>query len=122
MLLENRIDHSIFEKLGLAALHFAASRGHKEVQTLLENGIDHSIVEKDGWTVLHEAAAGGHEEVVRMVLENGEDNLILYKDGWTTLHLASEAYDPDCSQFSATLNSKLTTPARKGLLSNTAHV
>lgn len=57
-----------------------------------------------------------------MTLEDGEDHLILYEDGWTTLYLASEVYDPDCSQFLATLNSKLTTLAREGLLSNIAHV
>ncbi|KAJ5403714.1 hypothetical protein N7509_003585 [Penicillium cosmopolitanum] len=91
LILEKGVDIAVPDKIGQAALHYAAENGHSEVaRLLLEKGADLTIPSKSGITPLHFASYGGHTQVTRLLLERGADHLAA-KDivGITPLHYAS---------------------------------
>ena len=64
--------HTLLTLIG--ALHFAATRGDKDIlQTLINAGAVIDVKSDSGMTLLHEAARGGSVEGVRQILEYGVD-------------------------------------------------
>jgi len=59
---------------GRVPLHWAASKGHKElVSWLLSQNRDANLTDDSKWTPLIIASSGGHTEVVKQLLDAGAD-------------------------------------------------
>jgi ankyrin repeat protein len=76
---------------GMAALHFAAEKGHEEVVVyLLDNGADPMRLDESGHTPLMWASDRGHMRVVLLLLEpmGGQGLETRDRFGWTALNVA----------------------------------
>ncbi len=69
-------------KEGTTPLHFAASKGHKEIAELLK-------MITDGETPLHKAAYEGHKEIAELLIAEGADVNVKNGFGETPLHRAA---------------------------------
>ena len=55
-------------------LHFAASKGHKDItELLITQSANVNAKDKYGWTPLHLAAYYGHKEIAKVLINNGAD-------------------------------------------------
>lgn len=80
---------AVQDKIGLAALLWAASKGHEPlVRLVLEQGARVDERDGEGHTALHRAASEGHENIVRLLLEKGADLYARTNDESTVLHWA----------------------------------
>ena len=78
------------------ALHFAATRGDKDIlQTLINAGAAIDVKSDSGTTLLHEAARGGSLEVVQQILEYSVD--IEARDSLNMTPLFAACRDPNGS-------------------------
>ena len=76
---------------GWTPLHWAASRGHKElVELLITNGVDVNTKTDDGSTPLHEAARQGRTETGEVLITKDADVNAKDYDGKTPLDWAIE--------------------------------
>lgn len=85
------------DESGLAAIHWAADRGHANIlDLLLTHGADVNLVDGDcGQTALHYAVSCGHLDSVKVLLKHGADQSIRDSDEMTCLDIATEANDSD---------------------------
>ncbi|KAJ1952768.1 hypothetical protein EC988_003371, partial [Linderina pennispora] len=76
---------------GMAALHYAAARGHAAVVRELceEGGAVVDLPDREGETALMKAAYGGHVDAVEWLVGAGADMRRGDRDGWTALHNAA---------------------------------
>lgn len=83
------------DKSGLAAIHWAADRGHSNILDLLHtHGANINLVDADGGqTALHYAVSCGHLDSVKILLKNGADQSIRDSDEMTCLDIAADAND-----------------------------
>lgn len=86
--------------LGTTPLHFAASKGHKEIVALLL-GRRAVIDARDlnGSTPLHTAAGDGFTEVVELLLKGGADLNAKDNQGRTPLHNSAQRRKPDVAEL-----------------------
>lgn len=98
---ENRSDliHLLNEHddTGLAAIHWAADRGHANIlDLLLSHGADVNLIDGDcGQTALHYATSCAYVDCIKALLKHGADRTIGDSDGLTPLDIAFEADDDD---------------------------
>lgn len=85
------------DESGLAAIHWAADRGHANIlDLLLTHGADVNLVDDDcGQTALHYAVSCGHIESIKVLLKHGADQSIRDSDEMTCLDMATDANDED---------------------------
>lgn len=85
------------DESGLAAIHWAADRGHANIlDLLLTHGADVNLIDGDcGQTALHYAVSCGHVESVKILLKHGADRNIRDSDEMTCLDIATEANDTE---------------------------
>jgi ankyrin repeat protein len=75
---------------GKTALHWAASKGHKDVaELLLANKADVNAKENHDQTPLYYAAGAGHKDLVELLLSHGADVKAKDRNGATPLHNAA---------------------------------
>lgn len=74
----------------MAAIHFAAQKGHLEVvRTLLQSGVSVRATNRKGMTPLHYAVQGSHLELTQYLLKKGANLTAKTKAGKSPLDLAS---------------------------------
>lgn len=75
---------------GLAAVHWAADRGHADIlDLLLTNGAEANLTDlESNQTALHYAISCGHIEAVKTLLKHGADPLIKDADNLTCIDMA----------------------------------
>ncbi|XP_031628232.1 acyl-CoA-binding domain-containing protein 6 [Contarinia nasturtii] len=85
-----------YDKDGLAAIHWAADRGHHQIlEILLKNGANVNLIDKDsGQTALHYSISCGHLECIKILLKHGAQKNITDSDDQTPIDLANESEDP----------------------------
>lgn len=89
LLQENRSIPAFKDRLGYAAIHYAAEYGHIDVvKLLLDSGVKVAVPGPDRKTLLHIAAAKGNFELVQFLVENGAKVLARDKFKRTPLLLA----------------------------------
>lgn len=88
-LLDEGINPNRGDDKGRTALHFAITKGFREiVQLLLDRGADVNQKDGIGNTPLHLAAIGSHISMVTTLLEAGANVQVLDRGGHTPFHLA----------------------------------
>lgn len=89
------------DESGLAAIHWAADRGHASIlDLLLTHGADVNSIDGDcGQTALHYAVSCGHIESVRVLLKHGADRSIRDSDETSCLDIAKESDDNEILQI-----------------------
>lgn len=71
------------------ALHYAASKGHKEIaKDLVKSGASVTVQDENGSTALHKASACGDDVITELLLKKGASVATQDKLGQTPLHLA----------------------------------
>ena len=89
LLQENRSISNFKDRLGYAAIHYAAEHGHMDVvKLLLDSGVKVAVPGPDRKSLLHIAAAKGDFEMVQFLVENGAKVLAKDKFKRTPLLLA----------------------------------
>lgn len=85
------------DESGLAAIHWAADRGHANIlDLLLTHGADVNFVDGDcGQTALHYAVSCGHVDSIRVLLKHGADQSVRDADEMTCSDIAIDANDTD---------------------------
>jgi ankyrin repeat protein len=93
-LLVHRLNLSITDSLGRAAVHFAAAFGQLAVLDLLaQAGADLSATDLKSRTVLHYAAQFAHGHVIQWITVQNLGLPIADGQGFTPLHFAAESGD-----------------------------
>lgn len=89
---------------GLAAIHWAADRGHANIlDILLKHGADVNLVDKDaGQTALHYAISCGHVECIKTLLKYGANANITDSEDVSCIDLANESEDPKIIELLST--------------------
>ena len=85
---------------GWTALHFAASKGHKDVvKVLLDEGAMPNRADNKGRTPLTKAVSNGNEYVVKLLLDGGADPNIGIQSRMPPLHLAAREGHTDIAKM-----------------------
>lgn len=92
-----RLPINNYDSDGLAAIHWAADRGHHQIlDILLKNGANVNLIDKDtGQTALHYAISCSHIECIKILLNHGANPHITDSDDLTCIDLANESDDPN---------------------------
>jgi hypothetical protein len=86
--------------LGMTALHWAASKGRKEVAAfLVANKANVNAKNNNGQTPLHDAAFSGQRDVAELLLVNKADVNAKDNYGWTPLHAAADNGHKDVAEL-----------------------
>ena len=74
---------------GWSPLHWATSRGEKEiVSLLLDEGADVNVKDENSWTPLHEAVSNNDIQIASLLLDEGADVNVEDRNFWIPLHEA----------------------------------
>jgi len=87
--LDSGVDVNATDAQGMAPLHLAAWRGHKEIaEILIAKGADVNTKENTngGGTPLHMAAMEGHKEIAELLIAEGANVNAKNNSGWIPLH------------------------------------